>query len=101
MKEYNPLNNAQVFYRHRTKFGIPAEVFILMLFINIFAFLLCIIYFSVLSVAFFVLFFLFSVIPLKYVFKEDPQAHRAWISGILKSSVISNNGIHKKNVKFV
>ncbi|ECP5540376.1 hypothetical protein FT976_19905 [Salmonella enterica] len=101
MEENNPLINAQVFYRHRTKLGIPSEVFLLVAFVNVFAILFCIIHYSLPLILFYVVFFLVSVVPLKYIFKEDPQSHRAWISGLMKSARISNGAYIKRNVKFM
>ncbi|HGN1759909.1 TPA: VirB3 family type IV secretion system protein [Proteus mirabilis] len=96
----NTLKNARVFYRHRLKFGIPAEVFMILLFLNVFALILAIKFFSIVSILSLGAFFLVCFVPMKFLFREDPQAHRAWASGYFSNSKVGVNGYKKRNVSF-
>ncbi|HBZ0866383.1 TPA: hypothetical protein MJC48_29025 [Klebsiella pneumoniae] len=54
------------------KAGIPQQMYILLLFLNIFALVLAIKFFSILSVLAFIVFVLLTVIPMYIIHSEDP-----------------------------
>lgn len=98
----NPaLVNAKVFYNRRTKLGIPTEVFLILMFLNVFAVVLCVMYFSTFSVISLILFVLVSVVPMKFVFHGDPDAHKAWIYGYLSPSRLNNTHAVKRRITFI
>ena len=98
----NPaLVNARVLYNRRTKLGIPTEVFLILMFLNVFAVVLCVMYFSTFSVISLILFVLVSVVPMKFVFHGDPDAHKAWIYGYLSPSRLNNTHAVKRRITFI
>ncbi|MEI9532115.1 hypothetical protein [Enterobacter hormaechei] len=98
----NPnLMNAKVFYSRRTKLGIPTEIFLILAFLNVFAVVLAIMFYSVFSVISLILFILVSVVPMKFVFGNDPDAHKAWIYGWLAPARLENVHVVKRRVMFV
>ncbi|HFW5273060.1 TPA: hypothetical protein ACIBWY_004189 [Salmonella enterica subsp. enterica serovar Bullbay] len=98
----NPnLMNAKVFYSRRTKLGIPAEIFLILAFLNVFAVVLAIMFYSVFSLISLILFILVSVVPMKFVFSGDPDAHKAWIYGWLAPARLENVHVVKRRVMFV
>jgi len=98
----NPnLVNAKVFYRRRTKLGIPTEVFLVLAFLNVFAVVLAVMFHSVFSVISLILFVLVSVVPMKFVFRGDPDAHKAWIYGWLAPARLENVHAVRRRVVFV
>lgn len=95
------LVNARIFYSRRTKLGIPTEVFLILAFLNIFAVVLAVMFYSVFSVISLILFVLVSVVPMKFVFRGDPDAHRAWGRGWLAPAMLKNTHAVRRRVMFV
>lgn len=98
----NPnLTNAKVFNARNMKAGIPQQMYILLLFLNIFALVLAIKFFSILSVLAFIVFVLLTVIPMYIIHSEDPDAHIVWRRVIFSSGNLNNSKTTQRKVVFI
>ncbi|MFY1040637.1 hypothetical protein ACOMYX_19625 (plasmid) [Pantoea agglomerans] len=98
----NPnLRNNKVFSDKKMKAGIPHQMYILLLFVNGFALLLAIKFFSLFSVLAFVIFLLITVLPIYTIHMEDRDAHVAWRSAIIGAESTDNSQTTQRKVKFI
>lgn len=98
----NPsLRNARVFTDRRMKAGIPHQMYILLVFLNGFALILAIKFFSVLSMLAFAGFVLLTVTPVYLIHSEDADAHIVWRSAIFSSGNLNNSKTTQRKVVFI
>lgn len=100
--ESNPnLKNSTVFSDRKMKAGIPHQMYILLLFINGFALLLAIKFFSIVSMCGFFFFLLITVLPIYIIHDKDSDAHVVWRHAIFGSSGLDNSETLQRKVVFI
>ncbi|TDN48075.1 hypothetical protein [Scandinavium goeteborgense] len=98
----NPnLRNAKVFSERKMKAGIPQQMFVLLVFLNIFSLILTVKFFSVFSVFGFGVFMALTVIPVVIIHKDDRDAWVVWRKVIFSSVNLSNEKTTTRKVSFI
>lgn len=98
----NPnLRNAKVFTNRRMKAGIPQQMYILLVFLNGFALVLAIKFWSIPAVLAFIVFVLLTVIPVYIIHSEDADAHIVWRRVIFSSGNLNNSKTTQRKVVFI
>lgn len=100
--ELNPnLKNSRVFNSRREKWGLPQEMVLVLLLVNLFALFLAVKYWSLFSVLGLVLFVVVTVMPMFLIHREDRDAHIVWRRAIFSSGNLSNSTTKVRKVRFI
>lgn len=98
----NPaLRNARVFTDRRMKAGLPHPMYILLVFLNGFALVLAIKFWSLAAALAFLVFALLTIIPVYLIHSEDADAHIVWRRVIFSGGSLNNSKITRRTVVFI
>lgn len=98
----NPnLKNDKVFSSQKQKAGLPHQMYILLLFINVSALVITVKFFSIFALFGFVFFVAITVLPIYIIHEKDSDAHIVWRKAIFSSSSMNNSKTVHKKVKFI
>ncbi|WP_244591528.1 hypothetical protein [Escherichia coli] len=100
--DLNPnLKNSRVFNSRREKWGLPQEMVLVLLLVNLFALFLAVKYWSVFSALGMALFAVVTVMPMFLIHREDRDAHIVWRKVIFSSGNLSNSKTKVRKVRFI
>lgn len=98
----NPnLKNDKVFSSKKQKAGLPHQMYILLVFINVSALVITIKFFSIFALLGFFCFLAITVLPIYIIHEKDSDAHIVWRKAIFSSSSMNNSKTAHKKVKFI
>lgn len=101
-EQLNPnLKNSRVFNSRREKWGLPQEMILVLLLVNLFALFLAVKYWSLISVMALALFVVVTVMPMFLIHREDRDAHIVWRRVIFSSGNMSNSKTKVRKVRFI
>lgn len=101
-KELNPnLHNSRVFNSRREKWGLPQDMVLVLLLVNLFAVFLAIKYWSVFSVIGLLIFVVVTVMPMFLIHRDDRDAHIVWRRAIFGSGNMNNSKTTVRKVRFI
>lgn len=97
----NPFINARVFSEKRMTLGIPVQMFVILMALNIFAVILLIKFFSIFSLVLMGFFVLITWMPIYQIHKNDPDAWLVWLGTLLVKTRLNNDSFFKRKVVFI
>ncbi|EIE5598595.1 VirB3 family type IV secretion system protein [Salmonella enterica] len=97
----NPLKNKTVFFRRRTKFGVPAVLVAPVLLLAAFLVFAAISQKSVLFGLLALIFIITTGTIFKFIFKDDPQAHISWLIGFQLGNRLTYRSYNKRNIRIL
>lgn len=102
LPDINPsLKNDKVFSDRKMKAGIPHQMYILLFFVNGFALLIAIKFWSIASVLALLVFVLITVLPIYIIHDKDHDAHIVWRNAIFGSAGMINSETATRKVVFI
>ncbi|ENY1827858.1 hypothetical protein ACFVMS_004468 [Salmonella enterica] len=97
----NPLKNKTVFFRRRTKFGVPAVLVAPALLLAAFLIFAAVSQKSLLFGALALIFIITTGTIFKFIFKDDPQAHVSWFIGFRLGNRLTYSSYNKRNIRIL
>lgn len=97
----NPLKNKTVFFRRRTKFGVPAVLVAPVLLLSAFLVFAAISQKSILFGLLALIFIITTGTIFKFIFKGDPQAHVSWLIGFRLGNRLTYRSYNKRNIRIL
>ncbi|EGD1139002.1 hypothetical protein IAV22_004426 [Salmonella enterica] len=97
----NPLKNKTVFFRRRTKFGVPAVLVAPALLLAAFLVFAALSQKSILFGLLALIFIITIGTLFKFVFRDDPQAHVSWLIGFRLGNRLTYSSYNKRNIRIL